>query len=68
MVYYKIRGYYSGHYASFWFFPKYETKAMDNVQNYNIVYILRVFENRVPRRLFGPKRDEMTGDCEGTAF
>jgi hypothetical protein len=23
--------------------------------------ILRVFENRVPRRIFGPKRDEMTG-------
>jgi hypothetical protein len=23
---------------------------------------LRVFENRVPRRIFGPKRDEMTGD------
>jgi hypothetical protein len=23
---------------------------------------LRVFENRVLRRLFGPKRDEMTGD------
>jgi hypothetical protein len=22
---------------------------------------LRVFENRVPRRIFGPKRDEMTG-------
>jgi hypothetical protein len=24
--------------------------------------ILRVFENRVLRRIFGPKRDEMTGD------
>jgi hypothetical protein len=23
---------------------------------------LRVFENRVPRRIFGPKRDEMTGE------
>ena len=23
---------------------------------------LRVFENRVQRRIFGPKRDEMTGD------
>jgi hypothetical protein len=23
---------------------------------------LRVFENRLPRRIFGPKRDEMTGD------
>jgi hypothetical protein len=23
---------------------------------------LRVFENRVLRRIFGPKRDEMTGD------
>jgi hypothetical protein len=25
-------------------------------------YRLRVFENRVLRRIFGPKRDEMTGD------
>jgi hypothetical protein len=24
---------------------------------------LRVFENRVLRRIFGPKRDEVTGDC-----
>jgi hypothetical protein len=24
-------------------------------------YILRVFENRVLRRIFGPKRDEVTG-------
>jgi len=24
---------------------------------------LRVFENRVPRRIFGPKRDEVTGEC-----
>jgi hypothetical protein len=24
---------------------------------------LRVFENRVVRRIFGPKRDEATGDC-----
>jgi hypothetical protein len=23
---------------------------------------LRVFENTVPRRIFGPKRDEVTGD------
>jgi hypothetical protein len=23
---------------------------------------LRVFENRVPRRIFGPKEDEMTGE------
>jgi hypothetical protein len=23
---------------------------------------LRVFENRVPRRIFGPKRDEVTGE------
>jgi hypothetical protein len=23
---------------------------------------LRVFENRVPRRIFGPKRNEMTGE------
>jgi hypothetical protein len=25
-------------------------------------YGLRVFENRVLRRIFGPKRDEVTGD------
>jgi hypothetical protein len=24
---------------------------------------LRVFENRVLRRIFGPKRDEITGEC-----
>ena len=24
---------------------------------------LRVFENRVLRRMFGPKRDEVTGEC-----
>jgi hypothetical protein len=24
---------------------------------------VRVFENRVLRRVFGPKRDEVTGDC-----
>jgi hypothetical protein len=24
---------------------------------------LRVFENRVQRRIFGPKRDEVTGEC-----
>jgi hypothetical protein len=23
---------------------------------------LRVFENRVPRRIFGPKRDDVTGE------
>ena len=23
---------------------------------------LRVFENRMPRRIFGPKRDEVTGE------
>jgi len=25
---------------------------------------LRVFENRVLRRIFGPKRDEVTGECK----
>jgi hypothetical protein len=25
--------------------------------------LLRVFENRVLRRIFGSKRDEVTGDC-----
>jgi hypothetical protein len=24
---------------------------------------LRVFENRALRKIFGPKRDEMTGEC-----
>jgi hypothetical protein len=24
---------------------------------------LKVFENRVLRRVFGPKRDEVTGEC-----
>jgi hypothetical protein len=24
---------------------------------------LQVFENRVLRRIFGPKRDEVTGEC-----
>jgi hypothetical protein len=28
---------------------------------------LRVFENRVLRRIFGPKRDEVTGDWRRTA-
>jgi hypothetical protein len=28
---------------------------------------LRAFENRVLRRIFGPKRDEVTGDWEKTA-
>jgi hypothetical protein len=28
---------------------------------------LRMFENRVLRRIFGPKRDEVTGKAEKTA-
>jgi hypothetical protein len=28
---------------------------------------LRVFENRIPKRIFGPKRDEVTGGVEKTA-
>jgi len=27
-----------------------------------VLYRLRVFENRVLRRVFGPKRDEVTGE------
>jgi hypothetical protein len=27
-----------------------------------VEYSLRVFENRVLRKIFGPKRDEVTGD------
>jgi hypothetical protein len=30
-------------------------------------HILRVFEKRVLRRIFGPKRDEVTGGWEKTA-
>jgi hypothetical protein len=26
-------------------------------------YRLKIFENRVRRRIFGPKRDEVTGGC-----
>jgi hypothetical protein len=29
---------------------------------------LRVFENRVLKRIFGPKRDEVTGGCRGAAW
>jgi hypothetical protein len=25
---------------------------------------VRMFENRVPRRIFGPKTDEVIGDCK----
>jgi hypothetical protein len=28
---------------------------------------LRVFENRVLKRIFGPKRDEVTGEWRGTS-
>jgi hypothetical protein len=37
---------------------------MCNFRNYNIglEHRLRVFENRVLRRRFGPKRDEVTGE------
>jgi hypothetical protein len=31
-------------------------------------YRLRVFENRVLRRIFGPKRDEITGECTMGSF
>ena len=31
------------------------------------MFVLRVFENRVLRRIFGPKRDEVTGGVEKTA-
>jgi hypothetical protein len=35
---------------------------MDRVRKLNVSDTLRVFENRVLRRMFGPKRDEVTGD------
>jgi hypothetical protein len=31
-------------------------------------HILRVFENRVLRRIFGPKRDEVTGEWRMRSF
>jgi hypothetical protein len=31
-------------------------------QDESLTYRLRVFENRVLRRIFGPKRDEVTGE------
>jgi len=42
---------------------------MFNAHNYEdtgIVFSLRVFENRVLRRMFGPKRDEVTGEWRKT--
>jgi len=29
---------------------------------YVCMYVLRVFENWVPKKIFGPKRDEVTGN------
>jgi hypothetical protein len=26
--------------------------------------VVRVFENKVPRKIFGPKWDEVTGECK----
>jgi hypothetical protein len=34
-----------------------------NLSMKRIRHRLRVFENRVLRRIFGPKRDELTGEC-----
>jgi hypothetical protein len=31
-------------------------------------YTLRVFENKVLRRIFGPKREKETGDLKKTAY
>jgi hypothetical protein len=38
-------------------------RGIQNVQELYTQFITRLFENRVPRRIFGPKRDEVTGDC-----
>jgi hypothetical protein len=42
-------------------------KLLDNSLNWVSFlieeYRLRVFENRVLRRIFEPKRDEVTGEC-----
>jgi hypothetical protein len=37
--------------------------TVTNINTKGIVFSLRVFENRVLRRIFGPKRDEVTGEC-----
>jgi hypothetical protein len=29
----------------------------------DFLHRLKVFENRVLRKIFGPRRDEVTGDC-----
>jgi hypothetical protein len=36
---------------------------MDKVQKYNSFNSLMVFKNRALRRIFGPKRVEVTGGC-----
>jgi hypothetical protein len=51
-----------------------QTSIIKTIASVNIKYIwsltlreerrLRVFENRVLRRIFGPKRDEVTGNGE----
>jgi hypothetical protein len=44
-------------------------KSRNNICNVSSVKLkeerrLRVFENRMLRRIFGPKRDEVTGEME----
>jgi hypothetical protein len=34
---------------------------MGSENKINMYFLLRVSENRVPRRIFGPKREDVTG-------
>jgi len=34
-----------------------------NIYIYIYIYILRVFDNRMMRRIIGPKRDKVTREC-----
>jgi hypothetical protein len=45
----------------------YETIILPVVLTLKEKHKLRVFENRVLKRIFGPKRDEVTGKLEKTA-
>jgi chemotaxis methyl-accepting protein methylase len=45
----------------------YKTVILPLVLTFREEHRLRVFENRVLRRIFGPKRDEVTGGWKKTA-
>jgi hypothetical protein len=44
-----------------------KTKSLSFYRSLVVINGVRVFENRVLRRIFGPKRDEVTGGVERTA-